>query len=266
MPIENINLNLNKPLPYTPDPNSFSIQCLTHCGIHQPITGYKCPGAHCNGHATGTLSCLGHKGTCSTNRAISTSITSNFDMFEPIRASHINAIRAGIRGVLNDWRIWYNNKYGFGAWENSFDSELGDDNPLDLLISPISFRQPTGIPESENTVKAQQKNALNVMMLNLDIILKGPEEAEYSEWQPQLSNVEPGEPIQFYGGYNREIRPSEDPNFYARHWEWILYVYNQLRKNCICNSDCACNIVCVCHNNCGCNYSDERLKKEIEYC
>lgn len=263
MTIENINQDIHKPLSYTPDPNSFSIQCLTHCGIHQPISGYSCPGAHCNGHATGTLGCNGHKATCTTNQAISTSITNTFDMFEPIRATQINALRTGIRRVLTDWRTWYDNKYGAGAWNNSFEPELGDVNPLTLLTSSILFRQPTGIPETENTVKAQQKNDMNTMLYNLDIILNGPDYVEYSDWQPGLFDVEPGTKIQYYGQFRI---PQGEQDFWARHWYWLLETYNQMRTNCICNSDCACNIVCVCHNNCGCNYSDERLKKEIEYC
>jgi hypothetical protein len=49
------------------------------------------------------------------------------------------------------------------------------------------------------------------------------------------------------------------------HWNTLLSKYNTMRQDCICNADCACNLVCSCHNDCGCNYSDERLKENIEY-
>jgi hypothetical protein len=50
------------------------------------------------------------------------------------------------------------------------------------------------------------------------------------------------------------------------HWNTLVAKYDVMRQDCICNADCACNLVCACHNDCGCNYSDERLKEEIEYC
>jgi hypothetical protein len=49
------------------------------------------------------------------------------------------------------------------------------------------------------------------------------------------------------------------------HWNTLLSKYNTMRQDCICNADCACNLVCSCHNDCGCNYSDERLKENIEF-
>jgi len=49
-------------------------------------------------------------------------------------------------------------------------------------------------------------------------------------------------------------------------WDALITNYNVARQNCICNTDCSCNAVCACHGDCGCNYSDERLKKNIEYC
>lgn len=49
-------------------------------------------------------------------------------------------------------------------------------------------------------------------------------------------------------------------------YQTLINEYNSARQNCICNADCSCNNVCSCHNDCGCNYSDMRLKKEIQYC
>jgi len=40
---------------------------------------------------------------------------------------------------------------------------------------------------------------------------------------------------------------------------------NQLKIDCICNSNCDNYSACVCYGNCGCNYSDEELKEEIKY-
>ena len=50
----------------------------------------------------------------------------------------------------------------------------------------------------------------------------------------------------------------------AAEWSAILNAYNTVRQDCICNSDCSCNNVCACFNDCGCNYSDIRLKENIE--
>lgn len=48
-------------------------------------------------------------------------------------------------------------------------------------------------------------------------------------------------------------------------WQAIFDKYNVVRQDCICNSDCSCNNVCACHNDCGCNYSDTRLKENIQF-
>lgn len=45
----------------------------------------------------------------------------------------------------------------------------------------------------------------------------------------------------------------------------MLSLYNSLRTDCICNSDCGAHAVCTCHGNCGCNYSDINLKVNIQY-
>jgi len=50
------------------------------------------------------------------------------------------------------------------------------------------------------------------------------------------------------------------------NYQALLDSYEKLRLDCICNTDCNCNAVCACHGDCGCNYSDMRLKKEIQYC
>ncbi len=35
----------------------------------------------------------------------------------------------------------------------------------------------------------------------------------------------------------------------------MLSLYNNLRTNCICNSDCGSHQVCSCHGNCNCHYN-----------
>lgn len=51
----------------------------------------------------------------------------------------------------------------------------------------------------------------------------------------------------------------------STHTSNIIDKINELSVDCICNSDCGANAVCGCYGNCGCNYSDKRLKTEIEY-
>lgn len=58
---------------------------------------------------------------------------------------------------------------------------------------------------------------------------------------------------------------SEGSVINATHWTTLKSRYDNLRTDCICNSDCSCNLVCACHNDCGCNYSDIRLKREIQF-
>lgn len=47
--------------------------------------------------------------------------------------------------------------------------------------------------------------------------------------------------------------------------------YQEMRNDCVCNSNCnsystcSCYSDCGCHNNCGCNYSDKNLKEDIVY-
>ena len=53
---------------------------------------------------------------------------------------------------------------------------------------------------------------------------------------------------------------------YADQYTRLIRNYQRLYADCICHSDCNCNAVCNCHNNCGCDYSDMRLKMEIQYC
>lgn len=48
-------------------------------------------------------------------------------------------------------------------------------------------------------------------------------------------------------------------------WDDILSNYNTIRQNCICNTDCSCNTICSCYGDCGCNYSDKRLKENVEF-
>lgn len=67
-----------------------------------------------------------------------------------------------------------------------------------------------------------------------------------------------------YGGYVQDMGDGYlIDNLY---WDQLMDRYNSIRQNCICNSDCACNAICACYGDCGCNYSDERLKHDIEYC
>lgn len=67
---------------------------------------------------------------------------------------------------------------------------------------------------------------------------------------------------QIIGGWTQY---AQDATITALQWTNLAARYDQMRQACICNTDCACNLVCACHNDCGCNYSDERLKENIEF-
>lgn len=58
---------------------------------------------------------------------------------------------------------------------------------------------------------------------------------------------------------------ANDTTITTGQWSNLSARYDSMRTSCICNSDCSCNLVCACHNDCGCNYSDERLKENIEF-
>lgn len=60
---------------------------------------------------------------------------------------------------------------------------------------------------------------------------------------------------------------AKDTNYEIDDYDWdqLISRYNNIRQNCICNTDCACNNVCSCHGDCGCNYSDIRLKQNIQF-
>lgn len=58
---------------------------------------------------------------------------------------------------------------------------------------------------------------------------------------------------------------SEGATIEDTDWSGLKSKYDIMRQDCICNSDCACNLVCSCHNDCGCNYSDIRLKENVEF-
>lgn len=49
------------------------------------------------------------------------------------------------------------------------------------------------------------------------------------------------------------------------NWDALITQYNLVRQNCMCNSDCSCNAICACYGDCGCNYSDVRLKENVEF-
>ena len=66
-----------------------------------------------------------------------------------------------------------------------------------------------------------------------------------------------------YGGSAANVGVGELVDDY--NWDVLLSRYNAVRQNCICNSDCSCNAICACYGDCGCNYSDSRLKENIEF-
>jgi len=52
---------------------------------------------------------------------------------------------------------------------------------------------------------------------------------------------------------------------YQFFYNTLVDIYNSVKNNCLCDSDCGCNLVCACNNDCNCHYSDKRLKENIKY-
>jgi hypothetical protein len=64
---------------------------------------------------------------------------------------------------------------------------------------------------------------------------------------------------------NAGISTSTGQAITSANWTAIVNAYNIVAADCICNSNCPCNNVCSCYGDCVCNYSDERLKEQIEF-
>lgn len=182
-------------------------------------------------YSEGTAGCVSNRASCSTNNAITLSagfgVTGN-----PITAADVNTLRAAIINEIAAWNAW-NTSNGVGDF---------------------SVTDP-GTISAGQVIDHSQINTLNNDLATI---------TQYSATSTNGSG----------GGYtitngsqivNPGVSASTGGTVTAPNWSAILNSYNTLRQDCICNSDCHCNTVCACYGDCGCNYSDERLKENIEF-
>lgn len=113
----------------------------------------------------------------------------------------------------------------------------------------VSLQVPGGIATSDD-ITDETVEGLRKMLADLTAV------------PPYVDDNDPGsDPATISEFTDKDQQPIDDQDWAAG----IYDVYEQIRQNCICNADCSCNAVCACHNDCGCNYSDQRLKTDIEY-
>lgn len=196
-----------------------------------------CSGAHCSFHDTGTATCSGHRAACATNRPLSVSGDFGVDGGR-LRASDINNLRVNLRNELARWNL--HSLYNF------------------TLTEPTAYV--AGSSEAlEQDVDALHKMAADV--INLGVNRPSGQKVYPNTLGPDYALLHPaGTP-----NIDKQANDPIDNEDWALSVNAIRTLYDDLRNDCICNADCSCNAVCACHNDCGCNYSDERLKTDIEY-
>lgn len=181
-------------------------------------------------YSTGNASCTSHRDACSTNRSVS--LSTDFGVQgHSIRADDIEALRAKIIAEVGDWDAWnYANRathYSFTDPGTISQNQVINHSHIDNLNDDLA------------TLKNYTATSTDGNGGGYTITDNG------AASDPGVSKVK-GDPIDH------------------TTWNSILTSYNTIRQDCICNSDCHCNTVCTCYGNCGCNYSDERLKENIE--
>lgn len=190
-----------------------------------------CAGVYCQENSTGTTTCANHRGACSTNRPLASS-TEFAIASGRVTAADIEDLRSKINDELSRYKqhFWGGGVYPFGGISN-------------LQTTPYN---------TSTNISAAHINELEAMVQQTNNVQEpiGSTPASYSD--PADATT----PSNSYGvGATIE----------AIHWATLRDKYNIMRQDCICNSDCTCNAVCSCHNDCGCNYSDDRLKQNIQY-
>ncbi|RZF22829.1 hypothetical protein DAY19_03385 [Halobacteriovorax vibrionivorans] len=181
-----------------------------------------CSGGHCSYHNTGTSTCSGHRGVCSSNRTHTLNI--NIAVGKIIYGSHVKALRDVISAEMARRR--QHAMYNPGTPTNSYAAGT----------------------KITNSVAANMVSRLNQMT---------PNDSVWSAANPSPSDNRPktrdddtaGGYHRGTYGWNKTGQTIKEP-----HVQEILNYYNTLRADCICNTDCNCNAVCACHNNCGCHY------------
>lgn len=189
----------------------------------------------CIGHnpnySSGNATCSSHRDACASNRVIS--LSGDFGTTgQKINASDVETLRASIVAELVVWNAW-----------NTANSQ-----------GTFAVTDPGTI---NSTVVI---NHTNITQLNNDLSAivnyTATSNTEGAAWTVTNNGTisDPGQGSKATGDL------VTGPN-----WTAILSSYNIIRQDCICNSDCHCNTVCTCYGNCGCNYSDARLKENIEF-
>ena len=125
-----------------------------------------CSGSHCTNHGTGTTTCSGHRGTCSTNRQLS--LSSEFGVTTGrVLASDIENIRANIRAELARWDLRYGPYTYLEATAYVSGQTIDDQQPdnLDNMIGQV-LGGATNYPEGgtiEDTHWTNIRNRYNTM-------------------------------------------------------------------------------------------------------
>ncbi|EPZ52288.1 hypothetical protein M902_1763 [Bacteriovorax sp. BAL6_X] len=185
-----------------------------------------CSGGHCSYHNTGTSTCSGHRGVCTSNRGVT--LSSGVTSGGKVLSTHISNLRNNIAAELARYRShpYYNpgtpsSSFGVGARitnaaSASINNEINDLSPKN--DTPVIYTPaPSGVSPWDNR----------------------PRTAD----DPSAGGTSGARTWNKYG--QKLVRS---------HVQELLTYYNTIRADCICNSDCNCNAVCNCHNNCGCHY------------
>lgn len=194
------------------------------------------PPAYCGTNSTGTTTCSGHRAPCPAN---------NFPLFftttgvgDLIYGSDIEQLRVNILASVNQWRTWATNNPSVGG----------------KSYTPIATYSLTGQPigtgdrialDHYNTSEDRMAAANNYLF---------PVGVDFANQTGQARNRT----------YSPTLFITAQTVRYS-HWQNIYTKYSWLMTDCVCNSNCSCNAVCDCHNDCGCNYSDQRLKENVEF-
>lgn len=196
--------------------------------------------------------CVGH-------RPINASSSPNVTAITPgagtrIDAAKINELRAAIATEINTWQ---QHSHYTGVTTNSFYSNI-----LGISMAPGVVITPNAVPGYQSSVEDPDTAMQYVQGAGQPGTTVEGNSSPYPPGgtTPLGADVNSTSPTGALGDltFSNYIKASD--------YNALLAAYNALKADCICNSDCNCNAVCACHGNCGCNYSDMRLKKEIQYC